>query len=92
MRQFPGLSKMGEIEGGEEFHLISHHLSARPLRIQAFEQFALRGFPGAIGSFERHQESRGFLSCRRRSFAESSGLPPHWGTARTVYTEYTLQS
>jgi hypothetical protein len=56
-----------------------------------FEQLALRGFPGAIGSFERHQEATVFV-LPEQEFAESPVFRRIGALNGHAYTEYTLQS
>jgi len=66
MRQLPGFQDGRDERRGVP--LISHHVvpdAAHP----GLEQLALRGFPGAIGSFERHQETA-VLVLPAQEFAE----------------------
>src|SRR5271157_4370154 len=88
MRQLPGFQDGRDQRRGVP--LISHHLvpnAAHP----GLEQLALRGFPGAIGSFESHQETAA-LVLPAEEFAESPLFRRIGGLKGHVYTEYTLQS
>jgi hypothetical protein len=55
------------------------------------EQLALRGLPGAIGSFEGHQEAAALI-LPAQEFAESPLFRRIGALEGHVYTEYTLQS